>query len=98
MKSTLSTKVGPRGTVGDLLRASLRGALGRMDEADPLAWRGDGKGIHLLRTTTRRLRSELRLLRDMLDPGWREVLEAELKWLASTLGGVRDIDILTSRL
>jgi CHAD domain-containing protein len=51
-----------------------------------------------LRTSTRRLRSELRALKDLVAPGWRERTEDELKWLAGLLGDVRNLDILADRL
>jgi len=64
----------------------------------PEARRGDREGIHRLRTSIRRLRSELRALEDVVDQSWRERTEGELKWLAGLLGGVRDLDILMERL
>jgi CHAD domain-containing protein len=66
--------------------------------ADPEARRGDIEGIHRLRTSTRRLRSELRTVRHLIDADWRQHLEGELKWLAGMLGSVRDLDILSQRL
>jgi CHAD domain-containing protein len=73
--------------------AALRIA-GTEDEAR----RGDPGGIHRLRTTTRRLRSELRSLENLVEGRWRDQIEGELKWLAERLGAVRDIDILLARL
>jgi CHAD domain-containing protein len=84
--------------VGDVVFSVLRVAVLRIAGTDADARRGGAEGIHRLRTTTRRLRSELRSLEDLLDRRWREQLEAELKWLAQGLGEVRDGDILLARL
>ena len=75
-----------------------RPALARLEAADPEARRGDVEGIHRLRTSTRRLRSELQAVRELVEKDWREHLEQELKWLATMLGNVRDLDILSHRL
>jgi CHAD domain-containing protein len=40
----------------------------------------------------------LHALRVLVDSDWRKHLEQELKWLAGTLGSVRDLDILGRRL
>jgi CHAD domain-containing protein len=81
-----------------LIRTALEGALARVEAADPEARRGDVEGIHRLRTSTRRLRSELHAVRDLVERDWREHLLQELKWLADMLGSVRDLDILCHRL
>jgi CHAD domain-containing protein len=76
---------------------SLQTALSRIRNTEAEARRGDVEGIHRLRTTTRRLRSELRSFRGLVDPDWIGPLEGEMKWLAGLLGGVRDLDVLTER-
>ena len=91
-------RVKPRQPAAELIRTALRGAMARIDVADPEARRGEVEGIHRLRTSTRRLRSELHTVRDLVERNWREHLEAELKWLADALGSVRDLDILCHRL
>jgi CHAD domain-containing protein len=47
---------------------------------------------------TRRLRSDLRTFRPLLDPDWAKELRDELGWLAESLGGVRDGDVLLGRI
>lgn len=84
--------------VGEVVFSVLNVALLRISGTDGDARRGDPEGIHRLRTTTRRLRSELRSLENVVDGRFREQLEAELKWLAGCLGAVRDLDILLARL
>src|SRR5262245_40787802 len=53
-------RVKPGEPSSHLVRAALKGALARVQAADPAARRGDVEGIHRLRTSCRRLRSELR--------------------------------------
>jgi CHAD domain-containing protein len=84
--------------VGDVVVSVLRVAILRLAGLDSDARRGGAEGIHRLRTTTRRLRSELRSLENLVDRQWREHIEEELKWLAGRLGEVRDVDILLARL
>ena len=85
-------------SVGDVVFSALRVAVLRIAGTDADARRGDPEGIHRLRTTTRRLRSELLSLENLIDGRWSGQLEAELKWLAGRLGEVRDLDILLARL
>jgi CHAD domain-containing protein len=56
----------------------------------------DPQAIHRARTATRRLRSNLRSLDDVIDPpaGIRE----DLAWVGDSLGAVRDTDVLGDRL
>jgi len=88
----------PKYPAAELIRSALQGAIVRLLAADPEARRGEPEGVHRLRTSTRRLRSELRTVSDLVDREWREHLEQELKWLAAVLGSVRDLDILCQRL
>src|SRR5271165_6024476 len=88
----------PKYPAAELIRSAFKGAIARMQAADPEARRGDPEGVHRLRTSTRRLRSELRTVSDLVDRERGEHLEQELKWLAAELGSVRDLDILYQRL
>ena len=59
----------------------------------------DPEDLHKFRVATRRIRSLLRSTRGQLDVrGEGERLRAELKWLASLLGDVRDRDVLIDYL
>lgn len=97
-KIAAAPKVKPGDPVGRAVKAAFEGAVLRIGECDSEARRGDSDGIHRLRTSTRRLRSELRAFRDLVEPKWRVPLEKELKWLADLLGAVRDLDVLSARL
>jgi CHAD domain-containing protein len=90
--------VKPDDAVGQAVQAALEGCVARIGACDPDARRGDSEGIHRLRTSTRRLRSELRAFQDLVEPQWRLPLETELKWLADLLGAVRDLDVQLARL
>ena len=58
----------------------------------------DPEGVHLTRVATRRLRSDLRTFRSMVDHEWAEPLREELRWLGTVLGEARDADVLLARL
>ncbi len=83
---------------GLVIREALARGLDRIRANEPSVLQGDVEGIHRLRTTTRRLRSELRLFRGLVDAGWAGRLGIDLKWLALGLGAVRDLDVLQDRL
>ena len=61
----------------------------------PLVHEGsDAEGVHQLRVSARRLRSELQAMRRVLprEP-WRD-LSDDLKWMGTVLGRLRDLDVL----
>jgi CHAD domain-containing protein len=65
----------------------------RLTPADP-----PKRSVHQARVATRRLRSDLKTFRSLLDPVWLEHTTTELKWLGTMFGQVRDLDVLTERL
>lgn len=90
---------GPRSTLHEVLTASIRDGLDRLVTHD-LAVRADGdaRGVHQARVATRRLRSDLKTFRKLLDPTWVSHTRTTLKWVADALGEVRDADVLAERL
>jgi CHAD domain-containing protein len=58
----------------------------------------DIEDVHDMRVATRRSRAVLRAGRPLLDSAVSEPLRAELKWLGSVLGSVRDLDVLLEHL
>lgn len=66
---------------------SLKGTQRRDDETER---------IHQTRVSMRRIRSNLRSFRLLLDPGWGTALRAELAWYGNELGKSRDLDLLGS--
>ena len=86
-------------TADDVVRTAVVEATRRLLLADPHARLGlDVEGVHQARVATRRLRSDLRTVRALVDPAWAVPLREELAWLADALGAVRDADVLTGRL
>jgi CHAD domain-containing protein len=91
-------RVNPDDPAGHVIIAAFREAVVRLAASDPEARRGEPEGIHRLRTTTRRLRSELHALEILVEQPWSKKIEQELRWLAGRLGEVRDLDVLSARL
>jgi CHAD domain-containing protein len=88
-----------RASVAELVRATIAGSVRRLIEHDPGVRLGDDpEAVHQARVATRRLRSDLRTFRELLDPEWTTALRDELKWLGGLLGEVRDADVLRARL
>jgi CHAD domain-containing protein len=54
--------------------------------------------VHRTRVATRRYRSVLREIRDLLDPSAATVLDEGLRWYARLLGDVRDVQVLERSL
>ena len=78
-----------------LLLYDYLGSLLRTVEAQqPVAWEGvDPEGVHQMRVAIRRTRSMFRAFREMFPAESIGPLDAELRWLARTLGSVRDADV-----
>lgn len=86
-------------TPTQVLRAAIARSTARLIAHDPgVRLGGDAEDVHQARVATRRMRSDLRTFRRVLDPEWDESLRAELKWLGDALGAVRDTDVLLARL
>ena len=58
----------------------------------------DPESVHQARVATRRLRSDLRTFEPFVDAQWAADLRAELRWLGSELGAVRDLEVQRDRL
>jgi CHAD domain-containing protein len=85
--------------VSDVVRFTLATSVARLDANEPALWtERDPEAVHQARIATRRLRSDLGTLRDFVEPRWSRHLRAELRWIGAELGGVRDIQVLRSRL
>jgi CHAD domain-containing protein len=54
--------------------------------------------VHQMRVGCRRLRSDLRTFRPLLDADWADRLRDEVSWLADVLGRARDAEVLRERL
>jgi CHAD domain-containing protein len=58
----------------------------------------DPEALHQTRVAVRRLRSDLRSFRPLVDRTWADMLRQELRRLGTELGAVRDLDVLIERL
>ncbi len=86
-------------SVQEMVSAALSASAARLIRSDPVVRLDqDPEGVHQARVATRRLRSDLRTFRSLLDPDWDADLRRELGWLADELGPVRDLDVLGQRL
>ena len=89
----------PDPRAGEVLRSAIAAAAVRIVEHDPVVRLDAGvEGVHQMRVGARRLRSDLRTFRPLLDGEWAGPLRDELAWLAGLLGPVRDADVLGERL
>jgi CHAD domain-containing protein len=86
-------------TVSDVLRRVITQSYERLvaHESD-LRIGDDSESVHQARVATRRLRSDLKTFQEYVDPQWAAELRAELRWLGSELGAVRDIEVQRDRL
>src|SRR5215467_3358119 len=83
----------------DVIKNALAESVANLLHHDPLVRTGrDPEAVHQARVATRKLRSNLRTFGPLLDPEWTEPLRSELGWLASSLGAVRDREVLLERL
>jgi CHAD domain-containing protein len=86
-------------TAGDVVRRALAASVVRLIEHDAIMrLDADPEGVHQARVATRRLRSDLRTFRALVEPVWAAALRDELGWLAGILGSVRDGDVMLERM
>jgi CHAD domain-containing protein len=82
----------------EVVHMAITAAVGTFSEHSRAAADGDVRGVHQARVGLRRLRSHLRTFRRVIDIEWASALSAEAAWLADSLGTVRDLDVLKTRL
>ncbi len=92
-------ELGADATVGDAVQRAIASSVDRLIRHDPIVRLDvDPEGVHQARVSTRRLRSDLRTFRSVVDAESTQALREELKWLAESLGAVRDCDVLLMRM
>lgn len=85
--------------VADVMRRALAAPVVRLLRHERGVRLGaDPEDVHQARVATRRLRSNLRTFRDVLEADWASALRQELRWLGRDLGAVRDAEVLRDRL
>lgn len=86
-------------TAADVVRSALRGSARHLLDHHAVAVEDDDpEGVHQMRVAARRLRSDLRTFRPLLDRDATDPIRDELRWLGEVLGAVRDADVLAPRL
>ncbi|WP_326554956.1 CYTH and CHAD domain-containing protein [Micromonospora sp. NBC_01813] len=90
-------------TAADVVTRAIRDGIARILAHDPLVRLhapvgDDDTAVHQMRVGCRRLRSDLRTFRALVDSDWAAPLREEVKWLAGVLGGARDAEVLRARL
>ena len=92
-------ELGPDASAGDVVQRAVALSVIRLVRHDAVVRLDlDPEGVHQARVATRRLRSDLRTFRPLVDRAWSTSLRDELGWIAEILGAVRDGDVLLVRL
>ena len=94
----VTERIRPRDPASVAVRAAIARGVQRIILNDARTRLGEVEPLHQMRVGTRRLRSDLRTFRDLVDADWAQALRNELKWLGSALGDVRDLDVMLERL
>jgi CHAD domain-containing protein len=85
-------------TAGAVVYAYLADQVAVILRRDAEVRRGEPDAVHKSRVATRRLRSSLSTFRPLFDREITDPIRAELKWLAGSLGRVRDIEVQRAHL
>lgn len=85
-------------TAGDVVMAYLAAQVRAVLATDPNVRRDVPDAVHQFRVALRRTRSTFRTYRKLLDPDRTRALSTELSWLAGTLAGMRDGEVMAERL
>ncbi|MDR2219893.1 MAG: CHAD domain-containing protein [Methylobacillus sp.] len=73
-------------------RAMLRECLAHLQGNHDAVLHGESEGIHQMRVALRRMRSVMAIFTDFMPP--TDALKNEIRWLTTTLGAARDLDVL----
>ncbi|WP_395104723.1 CHAD domain-containing protein [Actinomadura sp. SCN-SB] len=95
--SALAELDGGEPTAGQAVMAYVAAQVQALLAFDPKARLAEYDAVHRMRVATRRLRSVLQSYRPVLDRERTDPLRDELKWLATELGEVRDLEVLRMR-
>jgi CHAD domain-containing protein len=83
----------------DVVRRAIASSTLRLISAEPVVRADDDpEGVHSARVAVRRLRSDLRTFKRLLEDERTRPLRDELGWLGDVLGPVREADVLVDRL
>lgn len=83
----------------DVVRAALAASVDRIVRYDArLRLQPDEESVHRARVAVRRLRSDLRTFRPVLERAWADGLRERLSWLQDGLSAARDADVLIANV
>jgi CHAD domain-containing protein len=89
----------PEAMAGDVVHRAVAASVLRLIRHDPaMRLDRDPEAVHQARVATRRLRSDLRTFRGLVQADWASGLRDEFGWLAGVLGAVRDRDVMLQRM
>ena len=88
----------PQDPAGEVVQAHIARNVRALILQDVRVRRGLPDAVHQMRVAARRIRSGLKVFTPLVDPDWSEHLRSELQWVASTLGEIRDREVLEVRL
>jgi CHAD domain-containing protein len=86
-----------RSPAAEMVLAYLRDQATAIARCDPQVRRDEPDAVHHMRVATRRARSVLQAFGQIIERETTRPLCEELKWLAATLGRVRDSEVLLTR-
>jgi CHAD domain-containing protein len=89
---------GPKDPISSVLLAYVRQQAETLLSVDPAVRDDEPDAVHQMRVSARRLRSVLASYKKLVDPGTVARLREDLQWLASAVGGTRDIEVMRERL
>ncbi len=88
----------PKGPAGAILLAYVSKQIQDLMKQDPRVRQDAPDAVHLMRVTTRRIRSALASYRKLTTPEPTGALRLELKWLTGILSQARDAQVIHARL
>jgi CHAD domain-containing protein len=91
-------RLSPSEPAGEAVRAAIARGVERIMLNDPRSRLGEVEPLHQMRVGARRLRSDLKTFRPLIDREWADELREELEWLGRVLGSVRDLDVMIGGL
>jgi len=98
-REVLVPRLASGATAGEVVKRAIAASVVRLTQHDTMMRLDAGpKGVHQARVATRRLRSDLRTFRPLLEEEWAFALRDELGWLAGLLGVVRDSEVMLERI
>jgi CHAD domain-containing protein len=83
-------------TCAEAFRVIAHNGLRQLAANEPAVREGRPDALHQMRVGLRRVRAAMSLFRNIVADSERERIKQGLKWLASTLGPARDLDVFTA--